>query len=100
MEAMAAGSPVIVSANCGTSELISHGHDGFIFRAGDVSELAILIDTLASNPELRRTMAQRGQEKVLKSFTWEQYSDGVLDTITERQAAREIDAVNSEMAAG
>jgi glycosyltransferase involved in cell wall biosynthesis len=79
-EAMAAGLPVVVSGNCGTSELISHRENGMVFSAGNVDELAEAIDELASDAGLRNRVGAAGQRKVLKSFTWEQYADRVLSS--------------------
>jgi glycosyltransferase involved in cell wall biosynthesis len=81
LEAMAAGVPVVVSRNCGTSELISHGESGMLFPAGDTSALVAAIDELVSSAELRARIGRAGQRKVLKGFTWEQYSDRVLQHI-------------------
>ena len=80
-EAMSAGIPVVVSGNCGSSELISHGQDGLVFPAGSVDEFIAAIELLARDRDLRERMGQAAEEKLRKSFTWEQYSDRVISRI-------------------
>jgi glycosyltransferase involved in cell wall biosynthesis len=52
-----------------------------LFPAGDTSALVAAIDELVSSAELRARIGRAGQRKVLKGFTWEQYSDRVLQHI-------------------
>lgn len=48
IEAMASGRPTIVSLGAGASELISHGANGFVFKAGDAPNLAEVIDEVSA----------------------------------------------------
>jgi glycosyltransferase involved in cell wall biosynthesis len=56
VEAMAAGLPVILSEIGGTGDILRHGETGFVIRPGDGRELASHLDTLVSEPALRRQM--------------------------------------------
>ena len=57
-EAMAAGVPVVVSDRAGSSaDLVQTDRQGFVFRAGSISNLAKKIGQLLSNDSLRREMA-------------------------------------------
>ena len=40
LEAMASGTPVVVSDACGASEVVTHGQDGFVYRHDHPEELA------------------------------------------------------------
>ena len=81
LEAMASGTPAIVSDHTGTAEVVSHGEDGFLFRAGDVDDLCGCIDAVVSNPTLRERMSIKARGAVIASYSWERYSDQVLDAL-------------------
>jgi glycosyltransferase involved in cell wall biosynthesis len=52
-EAMACGRAVITSGMGGAGELVENGKDALVHRAGDSTDLAARIDTLASDPAMR-----------------------------------------------
>ena len=56
VEAMAAGLPVILSEIGGTGDILRDGETGFVIRPGDGAGLAMRLDTLVSEPALRRQM--------------------------------------------
>lgn len=58
-EAMACGTPAIVSQNCGISRFIKHGINGFTYQYNDVDHLAELILHCYKNPEMRLTLAEQ-----------------------------------------
>ena len=61
LEALAAGLPVITSAQNGASEIIEEGENGFILpRANDVKRIVALLETLAE-PENRAAFYQPAQ---------------------------------------
>jgi len=86
-EAMGVGTPVVVSSNCGASEMIFNGQNGMAFPAGDTSALVSAIEILANDAGFRDRIAGRGQETVRESFTWQQYSDRVIRELTKKQGA-------------
>jgi glycosyltransferase involved in cell wall biosynthesis len=71
IEAMATGLPVIASAVGGTADIIDHGANGFILRAGDVAELTSAIATLQHDEARRRSMGQRSRELAEERFELE-----------------------------
>ena len=81
VEAMASGTPVIVSDHAGVAELVTHGVDGFIYPAGDVDALTNYIEQIAGNPGLRRSMGEAARTKVAASHSWDEYSSQVLQAI-------------------
>ena len=70
LEAWAYGKPVIGAQAWGVKTVIDNGQDGLLVPFGDVSALADAIHTLAENPELRRSMGERGRHKVIAQHTW------------------------------
>ena len=70
-EAMACAMPVIVSANNGTSEIITHGKDGLILTdPADVDSLAKMILQLFDDPTLCARLGEQAAETA-RQFTWE-----------------------------
>ncbi len=57
-EGFAYGIPVIGSRIGGIPEMVHHGRNGFLFEAGNASELAELLDHLIQNPALLSPMSK------------------------------------------
>jgi glycosyltransferase involved in cell wall biosynthesis len=87
LEAMASGLPVIVSDHAGTSELITHGEDGLVIPAGDVTALVQAIERLFQDNHLRAAMGAAARRRVEGGHSWVDYADRVLDLTGERTVA-------------
>jgi glycosyltransferase involved in cell wall biosynthesis len=71
IEAMLEGIPVIASKVGGVPELIIHGKTGWLFKAGDHTELSrLLLDILPDN-DLRNRIASNANNYAIKHFTIE-----------------------------
>ncbi|MGY0634493.1 glycosyltransferase [Luteimonas sp. A478] len=66
LEAMAAGCPVIASRVGGTPELVEDGRTGVLFPPGDARALAAAMASLASEPDLRKQLADAAREFVAR----------------------------------
>jgi glycosyltransferase involved in cell wall biosynthesis len=75
LEAMACGLPVIVSHTTSLPEVV--GDAGVYVDPNDVEQIAFSIDTVLSDSELRRTLIQRGLERV-GLFSWEKTAKETL----------------------
>lgn len=65
-EAMAGGTPVVVSSGTavwGEGDQIRHGETGWVYPSGDPDALAALLTELANAPELRRDVARKALEE-------------------------------------
>jgi len=71
IEAWLLGKPVIGSEIPAVREVISSGEDGIV-AAPTAESLAEAIVRLLDHPAQARAMAERGREKALRRFTWEQ----------------------------
>jgi L-malate glycosyltransferase len=71
LEAMACGCCPVASDIGGTKELVEHGNTGLLFKVGDRDGLARNLKLLALDAELRKQMAARAEEFVLRNFTIE-----------------------------
>jgi len=82
-EALAAGLPVITTANAGS--VVRDGVEGFIVPIRDHQAIAARLEQLAMNPGLLRDMCQRASERA-KEYTWERYGERLVSVI--RQTCR------------
>jgi len=69
LEALAAGRPLVGSDAGGIPELIRDGQTGYLFRRGDVSDLAAKLRTLMADGELTRAFARNSFSLFEKNFT-------------------------------
>jgi glycogen(starch) synthase len=70
LEAMAVGTPVIVSDTGGLRDIVSSGKVGRRFPAGDPGALAETMFEVANHPGLRSQLGQAGRKHVLQKFSW------------------------------
>ncbi|MBS9525697.1 glycosyltransferase [Litoribacter alkaliphilus] len=75
VEAMACGTPVIVSDVSGFKEVINYGECGLIVKRGDVNALAIGILKLIENKPLREEYISKGLNRVQQYYNWESNVD-------------------------
>jgi glycosyltransferase involved in cell wall biosynthesis len=68
LEAMALAKPVISIDNGGTPEVVLQGETGLLSPPGDIEALAMNIQTLLDNPELRAKMGEQGRARVVSAF--------------------------------
>jgi hypothetical protein len=68
LEAMAAGTPVIVSAAGGLVEIVEDNISGLHFETSNSDDLAEKIATLVANPDLRAVLAERGLQRASTKF--------------------------------
>ena len=66
LEAMACGTPVIVSNMCGLSTVVSHGRDGFVYQYDNVDELQKYIMWCYENREKLAGMGLAARKKALQ----------------------------------
>ncbi len=70
LEALACGIPV-VGSDGGSIPGVIAATAGKVFRQGDVEDLARAIETLLADEGLRRELAERGRERVVREFSAE-----------------------------
>ncbi|OGT33676.1 MAG: hypothetical protein A2W28_03110 [Gammaproteobacteria bacterium RBG_16_51_14] len=76
LEAMAAEMPVIGSDIPGVDELVRDGETGFLFKAGDTSELAASIDSLLQTQASLRRMGRNARQDILqRGLVWQTTAD-------------------------
>jgi glycosyltransferase involved in cell wall biosynthesis len=87
LEAMAAGLPVIVTANCGSADAVRDGIDGFIVPIRSPQVIAEKLDLLVRNPELREEMGRNAAEQA-KKYSLEAYRQRLVQLLSENVPLR------------
>ncbi|HEX2526557.1 MAG TPA: glycosyltransferase family 4 protein [Geminicoccus sp.] len=88
-EAMAAGLPVIASADGGLCDLVEHGKTGVLVPPGDAAALASAIASLLADPVKARAYGMAGRRKALELLTWE-VAARRLEEVYENLLARSV----------
>ncbi len=70
LEGAAAGAPLAVAATGGLAEIVQPGVTGMTFPAKDPRALAQAVDSLLTDGELARAMAQRARHLVHEAYNW------------------------------
>ncbi len=66
LEAMAAGRPVVAADAVALPHLVRPGHNGLLYRPGDVAGLAAALNRLLDDPAARERMGQASREMVAR----------------------------------
>jgi len=83
LEAMACGCPVLVSRGAGVHEVLTHGDNALLFPPRNPPALAEQIEVLASQPELRQKIAQRGMHLARETYNWDRFADQICRVCQE-----------------
>ena len=78
LEAMACGTPVVVSRVGGMKTFVNSGENGYLVPWRCPESFAQRLDVLLANPELRDAMGQAARQKAL-SMGWDSVADRMLD---------------------
>lgn len=79
LEAMAAGTPVIVSQVGGLAEVVEHEKTGIWVYPGDASSIAWGIDRILSDEAYAKQLAEKAKETVRKAYNWEAIANKTIE---------------------
>ena len=68
IEAAACAKPIVASDIPGCREIVADGENGLLAPVKDAENLAVALNRLLSNPDLRKTMGEDGRKKVVAEF--------------------------------
>ena len=68
LEAMLLGKPILCSKGAGTSELVVHGENGYVFSPDNADELANLMQKFLDHPEIILKMGEKSQQ-IMEQYT-------------------------------
>lgn len=89
LEAMASGRPVIASNLPGVRSVVTDGVDGFLIPPGDVEELTMTIQRVATmSVDQRAAVGQAGRRKVESTYGWERIGDRLESLYVEVTGSR------------
>ncbi|MDA8441011.1 MAG: DUF1957 domain-containing protein, partial [Peptococcaceae bacterium] len=92
IEAMAAGTPVVVSDVGGLADIVTHGHNGLQIYPGDVNSLVTQVSALLEKPALAKKLAKTAQNEIAK-YSWQQIALRTIEVY--RKAISQIEAGKS-----
>lgn len=76
VEAMASGTPVIISDRTGAKEAVTEGESGWVISIDDERELAKHMEWCINHPEQVRNMRKKAREDA-EQYSWERYREKV-----------------------
>ncbi len=83
LEAMATGLPVITTDHAAIAETIVDGETGLLVRKRDVDDLVEKTERLITDRALRRSMGDKGRERIQQIFSEENFINGLGELFTE-----------------
>ncbi len=87
LEALACGTPVIVSSNCGIAEII-HARSGYAV-ANDISILKDTMARILTNPTLANKLGENGKKLVTETYNWSHIARMMEQVYLEVKAANQ-----------
>jgi len=82
-EAMACGTPVIVSTGCGASEVLTDGKNALLVPPGKPEEIGACLKKLFNDEELWEHLSINGRKFVEKNISWDLYGEKMLHSFNE-----------------
>ncbi|WP_373493149.1 glycosyltransferase family 4 protein [Aquiflexum sp.] len=83
LEAMAAGKPVVATNQGGATEMVVDKETGLLIPYDNPEESAVKVQQLIENPELRRQMGRKGQERAKEFFSIDKYLENFGKAVLE-----------------
>ena len=80
IEAMAAGTPPIVTNSGGSPELVENNKSGIVVPIRDSKAISNAIETLYFNKELRITLGENAVDRIKRNFSTEETINKTLET--------------------
>jgi glycosyltransferase involved in cell wall biosynthesis len=90
MEAMAAGIPVVATRIAGIPELVRDGHNGLLVSPGDVNEMAVAVDRLLGDAELRNRFATISRLDIEREFNIQTEAHWFATVMSNALAGRRV----------
>jgi glycosyltransferase involved in cell wall biosynthesis len=82
-EAMACGSPVIVSRSCGAHEVLEDQQTALLVPHRDSWAIRDAVRALADHPEFHQKISRHGQAYVQQHMSWERYAREMLEVFEQ-----------------
>jgi len=99
-EYMAMGKAIAASALDQIADVLEHDRTALLVSPGDACDLALAIQRLASDPQLRIELGNNARETALTRHTWRQNARRVLAYYADTQLTRNESQMQSALAGG
>lgn len=76
LEAMARARPIVATAVGGVPEVLTHGENGWLVPAGDVTALAEALELLHRKSDRAARLGRAAAERVLAEYSWQAVVEG------------------------
>ena len=63
------------------ADVVTHGENGLVFKAGDAAQLAECLAMLLGDPDLHGQLTHNALASVIDKFDWQAVGDRYLDII-------------------
>lgn len=112
LEAMACGTPLVVSDAGAIGEVVGHENGeapgALVVPPGDITALHRALDRLLDDPDLRERLSTGGRERAVSDFSWpavaaataDTYREAMADHAPRRRPGRRTRLVSAAVAAG
>jgi len=82
-EAMASGTPVIVSTGAGASEILTDGENALLVSPGRPEEIAVKLERLLTDDGLYSRLSVNGRDFVERELSWDRYGENMMKFFDE-----------------
>ena len=104
LEAMLAGTPVVVSDIGGLNEIVQHRENGMKSYAGNANSLADSILEILYDHQLAQNIVKKAKEKVISQYNWSKiaqdthyiYQKTINQTVIEMKRREELQQIESK----
>lgn len=93
LEASAAGLPVIAHPGGAVPEMVQNGVSGLLVDGADRAAVTAALNTLVSDPALRRRMGEAGYEHVREHYNMARSADEIVRALREATATRTKESI-------
>jgi glycosyltransferase involved in cell wall biosynthesis len=87
-EAMASGTPTVVSTGCGASEILADGENALLVPPGRPDMIASQLRRLFTDRALYSKLSSEGRRFVEKSVSWDSYGDTIMKLFADAGAGK------------
>ncbi|MCY2687776.1 glycosyltransferase family 4 protein [Salinimicrobium sp. TH3] len=83
LEAMQYSLPVVSTFEGGIPEIVDNGETGLLVNQRDIEGIADKLEYLIKNPEIRRSMGEKGNERYENNFTLSTFENRITEILRE-----------------
>jgi FkbM family methyltransferase len=83
-EALASGTPVVITANIGAADIVRHGRDGWVVPPRSPSKVSAALLEIYKDRKLAREKTVRAAERISQLVSWQSYTRRMLDLIERK----------------